>query len=275
MDNNLFWSDLKTAFGSQKVFWVEKENAKKPGITDRLIHYVISYYENPAVARKAVRLFRGVTLNEFETTLFCGWNEVRVSTLREINNALKTSGATGDSWELAVTIRDFLENIWNTVHTTDLSEVPQEDRVGYLMQLQGKGTWGKQITKESKNKPCPTPFRPDFSAFYKHCHKYRKPGEQILPKCAISYLDYLWKRTRCAPYENHANRILSRLGIFNATDPLGTKISKFESLITAEKPISKHKHLIQLGKVVCLSSNPRCSICPVAKHCSRAGLDNA
>jgi hypothetical protein len=273
MDNNLFWSDLKAAFGSQKVFWVEKENAEKPGVTDRLIHYVISYYENPAVARKAIRIFKGISLDDVGLAFFCDWNEVRVSTLRKIDDALKASGATGDSWELAVTIRDFLENVWNTIHTTDLSVVTLEDRVAYLTQLQGKGCWGKQITKEDKNKPCPTPFRPDYSTFYKHCHKYRKPGEQILPNCAISYLDYLWKRTRNAPYENHANRILSRIGIFNISDPLGTKISKFESLTTAEKPINKHKHLVQLGKVVCLSSNPRCSICPVAKYCSKVGVE--
>ena len=272
MDNNLFWSDLKSAFGNQKVFWTEKENQEKPGITDRLIHYVISYYENSAVARKAVRFFKGIQLDELGFVVFSGWNEVRVSSLREIDDALKSSGATGDSWELAVTIRDFLDNAWNTVHTVELSGVPQEDRISYLAQLNGRGSWGKQTTKEEKNKPCPAPFRPGFSIFHKHCNRYRKPGELVLPNCAISYLEFLWKRTRCAPYENHANRILSRVGVFDEADPLGIKISKFESLTTSEKPISKHKRLVQLGKVVCLSSNPRCDICPITKHCSKVGV---
>lgn len=272
MDSSLFWSSLKNAFGSQKVFWAERENSQKPNVTDRLIHYLISYYENPSVARKAVRIFRGIDLDELGLAIFSGWNEVRVATLREISDALKFSGSTGDAWDLAVTIRDFLDNAWNTVFTVDLSEVPAEERPSYLTQLQGKGTWGKQNTKEEKNKAFPAPFRSHASIFYKHCSKYRKDGERILPDCATSYLEYLWKRTRCAPYENHANRILSRLGVLNKADPLGTKISKFEILVTVEKPITKHKHLIQLGKIVCLANSPRCDICPVAKQCSRIGV---
>jgi len=160
MDNSLFWSSLKTAFGSQKVFWTEKENNKKPDITDRLIHYVISYYENPAVARKAVRFFKGLDFDELGLTLFSGWNEVRVSTLREIDDALKFSGATADTWDLAVTLRDLLENAWNTIYTVNLSEVSSEDRVAYLAQLRGEGSWGKLNTKEEKNKPGAAPFRP-------------------------------------------------------------------------------------------------------------------
>lgn len=272
MDNTLFWSDLKGAFGSQKVFWTGEENDKKPDVTDRLIHYIISYYENSSVARESIRAFKGLNLLEFDLIQFSSWSEVRVATLREIDDILKVSGASGDSWELAITIKDFLENAWNTLHTVDLGSVPLDERAGYLLQLQSKGTWGKQTTKEEKNKPCPAPFRPDFSIFHKHCSRYRKQGERVIPSCAIGYLEFLWNRTRNAPYENHANRILSRVGVFLETDSLGVKISKFETLLTSEKPIGKHKNLVQLGKMVCFSSNPRCGICPIAKHCSKVGV---
>ena len=274
MDTNLFWFDLDTAFGSQKVFWTKKERESKPDSTDRLIYYLISYYETPSVARRAIRLLTGIDRDEFDLVLFSNWNEVRVSSLNQIYQTLQKCGARGDSWDLAVSIRDFLENLWNTCHTLSLDEVEQADRPKYLDQLLGDITWGKQSTKEGKNKPCPTPFRPEFSIFHKHCAKYRKQGSRVLPDCAVTYIEYLWNRTSNAPFDIHANRILARMGIIHDQDTMGTKVSRYEDLITQKKGMTKHRHLVQLGKLVCHTETPRCSVCPVAKYCAKIGVIN-
>jgi len=266
MESASFWPKLKDAFGNQKAFWSNIEHPTKPGITDRLLHYIISYYENPSVARKAVRIFRGLETNDDGLKLFSDRNEVRVSTLLQIEDALRLAGSKYETFDLAVTIRDFLDNAWSVIFSIDLSDVAPEDKIAYLRQLQGKGTWGKKDNKDDKAEIV-TPFRSAHSYFYKQCKKYRKPKEKVMPDCAFGYLEYLWKRTRRAPFENHANRILSRLGIFQNNDPINTKTAKFDKLLTEEKPISKHKHLVQLGKTICLTKNPRCSMCPLSSNC--------
>jgi len=212
--------------------------------------------------------------DEFDLNLFTNWNEVRVSSLNDIYKTLVQCGAQGDSWDLAISIRDFLENLWNTCHTVSLDEVEQIDRIKYLEQLHGKRTWGKQSTKEGKNKPCITPYRPDFSSFHKHCSKYRTPGARVLPESAVDYIEYLWGRTSTAPFDTFADRILARNGIFQELDSLGNKVAKYQALVGTKKTMSKHRHLIQLGKLVCHAKAPRCSICPVSKHCSKIGVTN-
>ena len=47
------------------------------------------------------------TATGIEEGLFSSWDEVRVSTLREIREVLTKAGAAGHSWELAVSLKDF------------------------------------------------------------------------------------------------------------------------------------------------------------------------
>jgi hypothetical protein len=277
MKHEIFWPQLKQAFGNQKVFWTGEELSEKPGTTDRVIHYVISYFESPAVARNALRIFRGIT-QELGCSIFSGWNEVRVSSLREIDDAIRQAGAKGDTWELALTIKDFLYNIWQTLDTVDLTEAPTDSPqlIGpFLDQLRGiSGSWMIDSKDKDNKKICPpAPLRYSQNNFYKHFKKYRQMSSPVLPSCAVDFLEYCWKRTGRAPFENHANRILARLGIFDGDEPISAKLIKFEAFTTSKKPVTKHKHLIQLGKIVCFAKNPRCAACPVADQCAKNGVN--
>jgi hypothetical protein len=277
MNSELFWPRLKQAFGNQKVFWATQELPERPGTTDRVLHYLISYFESPDVARDAVRIFRGVQLGEFGNKQFSGWNEVRVSTLREIDESLKQAGAVGDTWELALTIKDFLQNAWSTLDTIDLTNMPQlqPDLIdNYLAQLKGiPDSWdimnerNKMVVAESPVRACPK-----HSNFYKRFLKYRKRKEPVFPACVTDFLEYCWKKTAKAPFEEHSDRVLSRLGVINLNDAPTDKLRKFEDFTTSTKPVSKHKHLIQLAKVICVVKDPDCPSCPVADQCAKKGF---
>ena len=252
-----FWSTIGNIFSPPKTFWTTEECAKDPIITDRVIFYLINYFDSPSVARKAVRLFLGIDDHQF-----CDWNEVRVATLREIEEALKSVGGGINTWELAVTIKDFLQNAIETIDTVDIEDGLNDLKPGevnaYLKQLRG--------SPEAWKKGQSSPFRPNISMFYKHCLKYRKVDEAILPENAIHYLEYLLGRTNKAPFEFYSNRMMVRLGIFKEQDEVNSKIVKFNDFIGEERPINKHRQLVQFGKTICIST-PRCNICPLATEC--------
>lgn len=270
MQTEIFWPRLASAFGNQKVFWTFDEKKEKPGVTDRLLHYLISYWETPAVARKAVRVFNGIESQGYSA--YSGWDEVRVATIREVDDALHFAGATGESWELALTIKDFLQNTWLTLDTVildDISKLKPGVVTRYIKQLRAvKNSW--EITNDKgKKEPLEYSLRFSETNFYKQFKKYRQMHEPVLPSSAIDYLEYLLKRTGLAPFEIHANRILQRLGLFKSSDEISVKLNIFGQFLTEEKPVAKHKHLVQLGKVVCFIKDPRCNICPVSDQCPK------
>ena len=266
MKPEIFWPSLKQAFGNQKVFWATSELAENPTITDRLLHYLISYYENPPVARNAIRIFRGLS---GDLQLFSGWNEVRVASIRELDDALRTAGATGLTWDLAVTIKDFLHNMWVTLDTVDLNTVEENDIKNYLRQLRAIPHSWSVINEKGKKVTVEWPLRYSEDNFYKHFKRYRKFSDPVLPECAIDYLEYLLRLTDKAPFEYHANRIMARLGIIETNDPLSVKTSKFSNFTTSDAPVTKHKLLVQLGKTVCFEKHPRCNVCPASNLCAK------
>jgi len=153
--------------------------------------------------------------------------------------------------------------MWYTLFTLNLNEATQSNKPkeirAYIQQLKGiPDSWKKGVS---------SPYRSINLSFNEYCKKHRDVDEQIIPDCVISYLNYLWERTDNAPFENHVNRILSRIGIFSNHDVIRYKISKYNKLL-GNKPIGKHKKLIQLGKIVCLSKEPRCDVCPLIEECN-------
>lgn len=251
-----FWDDLAVAVSSQPVLWGSKEK-DRPGTTDKLLRYLITYYENPAVARDAVRTFCGL-----ERNLFAGWSEVRVSSLREIEDTLKLCGAKNHTWELAVTIRDFLQNAYDTIFTIDLDAFKRDgdnaELVAYLKQLNGVGL----IFKDS-----PTPFRPNYSSFNRR--QLRVVGEPVLPQVAIDYLKYLWGFKETPPLDLYSQRILTRVGKLDKNATHSVQLKQYREVLTRRRPVSKHRSLISLGKLVC-TSEPRCGVCPISQHCASA-----
>jgi len=266
MQIDSLWPTLTKVFANQKVFWTREELKNKPTVTDRLIHYLISYYEMPNVARKAVRIFKGIEGNSYFS-----WSEVRVSSLREIRNTLIEAGGTTNTWELAITIKDFLQNAFEVIFTVNLNNInmnsPKE--VGtYLRQISGSP---EAMGKDKQGKILSSPFRPNWSTFNRR--KLRLPEEQVIPDFAIKYLKYLLGMTKNAPYDPYMDRILLRLGVTEKGDLRKARVKKYNQFMGIHRTVRKHKKLVMLAKTVCFSKNPRCNVCPLTRECKKIGVD--
>ena len=253
MKKTLIWNRLESTFITYKELWSKEEREESPTVTDRLLRYLISYYESPSVARKAIRRFYSIDGYDF-----CDLNETRVSYIRHISESLKEAGAKGNVEQLAFTIKDFLQNAWETLHTVDLTleyKDNPEGAVKYLNQLSGdKDAWAKGES---------SPFRPRYTFFKRR--NLITDSEPILPDCAIEYLKILWGIKSSLPYEFYTDRILSRLGIVNKKDTKQKKIKELANFISGS-PVSRHRILIMMGKTIC-TQNPRCRKCPISSFC--------
>jgi endonuclease-3 len=71
--------------------------------------------------------------------------------------------------------------------------------------------------------------------------------------------------------DTHVHRVVNRLGIIRTVRPVET-----ESCLRATLPkghwLEINDLLVTFGKTVCAPISPRCSICPVARACARAGV---
>ena len=180
MKQRLMWNRLEGTFITHKKLWTDEEKEEPPTITDRVLRYLVSYYSSPAAARKALRRFYSIDGSDFVDLM-----ELRVSEILDIQESLKLSGVRRNTFILAFTIKDFLQNTWDTLHTMDLTDEYRDNREGaikYLKQLRGyPNSWARGET---------APFRPGYSSF----NRRRLPteNEAILPACAIEYLEFLW-----------------------------------------------------------------------------------
>lgn len=236
-----------------KGLWSPKE-AKAPNAVDKLLNYLINYYCDPISARNAIRLFNGIDGREFVSI-----DEVRVSTLADIESALRKSGCKGLTWELAVTIKDFLQNMHDTLGACSLDDEDLEiaDLEKYLRQLQGvPNSWEKDE---------PTPLRGATSTFLRK--NSRKVGERILPDAAMQYLLYTLNQTQQLPFDYHSEKVLTRLGIMQNYSTHAEKITIYNHWIAGPKPMAKHRKVIEFSKLICLERNPRCQICPFGQVC--------
>ena len=92
-------------------------------------------------------------------------------------------------------------------------------------------------------------------------------GEAILPEPALMYLKYLLDKTRYAPFDYHSEKVLTRLGLMVRTAEYQAKKNIYNTLLGADKPVSKHRKLVEFSKIVCLERQPRCAVCPVNADC--------
>jgi len=246
---------IDNVLGNPRGLWSSKEFPSQPSNLDKLLNYLISYNSNASVSRRALRLFKGI--DSLELLAFTSWNEVRVSTLSDIQEALQCVGTKCDTWELAVTIKDFLQNLFDTLGHCDLDDISEKEVNAYLDQLQGKpGSWEKEET---------TPFRPAYSSWSRK--NVRVPGEAIIPEPVLMYLKFLLGKTKYAPFDYHSEKILTRLGLMTQDMPYQIKRNIYNQILGAEKPISKHRKLVEFSKIVCLKRQPRCGICPFKNSC--------
>ena len=253
MDATL-WKKVGQTVSSQPALWTSVEH-QLPGTTTKILRYLITYFENDAVARASVRVFCGL-----DDSNFAGWSEVRVASLREIREVLVESGGKNDTWQLAITIKDFLQNAFDTIFTIDLDQFHADtdvnERVEYLRQLGGIGV----VFKDQ-----PAPYRPGHSTFNRR--KLREAGDPVLPEPVIAYLKYLWGMAKTPPLDFGTNRILTRMGVINDEMTRHQSTMAYKEMLGRERPMSKHRMLLNLAKLVCIN-DPRCQLCPLKEKCT-------
>jgi endonuclease III len=83
----------------------------------------------------------------------------------------------------------------------------------------------------------------------------------------LMYLKYLLGKTRYAPFDYHSEKVLSRLGLMAKETQYQVKKNIYNQLIGTDKPISRHRKLVEFSKLVCLERQPRCGSCPVSSSC--------
>ncbi len=71
--------------------------------------------------------------------------------------------------------------------------------------------------------------------------------------------------------DTHVHRISNRLGYVRARDPLGTEMALRRKL-PPRHWLTVNDLLVTFGQHVCGPLSPRCSTCPVARHCARVGV---
>jgi endonuclease III len=122
----ILWEALDKKYGDQA-------KSPEPDKLSSLIFYLMLYAERPAVARKAIRKMVGVESSEY----FAGWNEIRVSTTREISDFLAECGVIR-SWQAAEAIKSLLTRTWQTFDdvSLEISDKPDPDVLSYIEGIQ-------------------------------------------------------------------------------------------------------------------------------------------
>jgi len=88
----------------------------------------------------------------------------------------------------------------------------------------------------------------------------------IGPKTADVFLMAI-KKERVLPVDVHIFRIMRRLGIADERDDYESLRAKLESEIAPEQRTKAHLILIEFGRRVCGSQNPKCEECPIKRYC--------
>ena len=70
--------------------------------------------------------------------------------------------------------------------------------------------------------------------------------------------------------DTHIRRITIRLGIASSKDKYDDIKTKLESLIPPEERKWAHLALIEFGRRICTSRNPKCELCPISTSCPSA-----
>jgi endonuclease III len=71
--------------------------------------------------------------------------------------------------------------------------------------------------------------------------------------------------------DTHVHRICNRLGYVRTRDPLATEMALRRKL-PRRHWLTVNDLLVTFGQNVCGPLSPRCSTCPVARHCARVGV---
>lgn len=72
----------------------------------------------------------------------------------------------------------------------------------------------------------------------------------------------------------HVHRIMNRFGYIKTKDVLDTEMT-LRSKVPEEYWQIINRVLVALGQNICAPITPKCSVCPVYKHCNRVGVEKS
>ena len=90
--------------------------------------------------------------------------------------------------------------------------------------------------------------------------------EGIGPKTADVFLMAV-KGEQVLPIDVHIFRIMKRLKIANEKDDYESLRAKLEAEIPPDERMKTHLILIEFGRQICKSQNPKCQECPIREYC--------
>ncbi|MEX2703738.1 MAG: endonuclease III [Candidatus Freyrarchaeum guaymaensis] len=90
--------------------------------------------------------------------------------------------------------------------------------------------------------------------------------EGIGPKTADVFLMAI-KGEQVLPVDVHIFRIMKRLGIANERDDYESLRARLETEIPPSQRTKTHLTLIEFGRQVCRTQNPKCEDCPIKRYC--------
>jgi endonuclease III len=189
-------------------------------LLERFVFYLL-FYTNPVTnARKALKLFT-------DETVFGDWNEVRVSTQRELEDVLREARIE-DAESLAPRLKIFLQSVFEELDDTSLdaiSELKPDKAKKFLTSLEGL-----------------TPFQ-------------------------ITYLVVMLGLDSQVPWDPHTERVAARLRLFDPALPLPQKKKLLRAALQDEDPLRLHHLFVEHGKKTCAEDDPKCPKCPINKEC--------
>ncbi|MEW8232442.1 MAG: hypothetical protein AB2745_19125 [Candidatus Thiodiazotropha endolucinida] len=81
------------------------------------------------------------------------------------------------------------------------------------------------------------------------------------------------------PVDIHCWRICRRIGWVRPTRPNKScspkDMDRLQSKVPPELRFSLHVNMVSLGREICATQSPKCSICPIQKYCKRIGVKNS
>jgi endonuclease III len=192
-------------------------------LLERFVFYLL-FYSNPVTnARKAVKALT-------DPDVFGDWNEVRVATVREIEDAIGEHRIE-QTGTFAPRLKKFLQYVFEELDDTNLEDVKTlkpERAKKFLGQLDG------------------------------------------LPLWASTYLLCALDMESMVPWDPHTERVAQRLRIFDPAIPLPQKKKVLRAALQGvpdEDPLRLHHLFVEHGKKTCHEEDPKCPKCPIARDC--------
>lgn len=204
----------------KKKFPAPPEPAKRP-VLEEVLYAMVREGVPTAAADAAYGRLRGA---------FFDWNEVRVSTVQEVADALGDLPAAGDRAERII---DFLQEHFERTYSFDLED------------LEKKGL--KQAAKQLA--------------------RYKDKG---VTDFVLAWVTQRSLGGHAIPLDDPSLRVLGRLGVIDPeadADDREALRGTVEHYVPKAKGYEFTEELIQLADQVCVEGTPHCPVCPLKADC--------